>query len=58
MKTYRSVKIDSEYVREVPEYDEDAEFDDDIIIDDEELAEDITEDTDAEDVSEEITDAE
>ena len=58
MKTYRSVKIDSEYVREVPEYDEDAEFDDDIIIEDEELAEDITEDTDAEDVSEEITDAE
>jgi DNA-directed RNA polymerase subunit beta' len=58
MKTYRSVKIDSEYVREVPEYDEDAEFDDDIIIDDEELAEDITEDIDAEDVSEEITDAE
>jgi DNA-directed RNA polymerase subunit beta' len=58
MKTYRSVKIDSEYVREVPEYDEDAEYDDDIIIDDEELAEDITEDIDAEDVSEEITDAE
>ena len=62
MKTYRSVKIDSEYVREVPEYDEDSEYDDDIIIDDEELIDDaddeIVDDTFEEDAEEEVTDAE
>ena len=54
MKTYRSVKIDSEYVREVPEYD--AEYDDDeIIIDDEEISEDAAEDIEVEETSEEVS---
>ena len=54
MKTYRSVKIDSEYVREVPEYD--AEYDDDeIIIDDEESSEDAAEDIEVEETSEEVS---
>ena len=66
MKTYRSVKIDSEYVREVPEYDDDSEYDDEIITDDEELTDDIIDDADdeivddtfEEDAEEEVTDAE
>ena len=54
MKTYRSVNIDSEYVREVPEYD--AEYDDDeIIIDDEEISEDAAEDIEVEETSEEVS---